>query len=136
MTDAGTTDGYGNPTARRLELDVVRAVYDAFARRDVEAALAYIAPDAEFHLAGTAERVERTEPYRGHDGVRQYFADASRVWHDLRITADDVRVVADAVVAFGHVEATVDGRPMRIAAMWTWQLRDGLAVSVRVHPLG
>lgn len=96
----------------------------------------FIAPDAELHLEGTAERAQRAGPYRGHEGVRTYFADLMRIWPDLRIIAEDIRVVAGAVVAFGHVEATVDGAPMRTAAMWTWQVRDGRAVVVRAHPLG
>jgi ketosteroid isomerase-like protein len=127
---------YGNPARRDEEVTVVRAIYDAFARRDVEAALPYIAEDAEFHLAGTAARLQRTEPYRGHDGVREYFADADRVWDELRIVAEDVRVAGAGVVVFGHVEAVVDGAPARTRAVWTWQVRDGLARSMRVNDLG
>ena len=127
---------YGNPGAVTAEVDVVRAIYDAFARRDVEAALAHIAPDAEFHVTGTAARLQRTEPYRGHDGVREYFADAARVWDDLRIVADDVRAIAGGVVVFGHVEGSVDGAPMHTAAIWSWQVRDGLATRMRVDSLG
>jgi ketosteroid isomerase-like protein len=89
-----------------------------------------------FHPIGTATRKGRTEPYRGHDGVREYFADAAEVWDDLRITADDIRVAAGGVIAFGHVEATVDGKPVRKAAIWIWQVRDRLARSMRVNELG
>ncbi len=132
----GPTAGYGNPAARGEEAATVRAIYDAFARRDLEAALAHIAPDVVFHPVGTASRVGRTEPYRGHDGVREYFADAARVWDDLRITADDIRVAAGGVIAFGHVEGAVDGRPVRTRAIWIWQVRDRLARSMRVNELG
>jgi ketosteroid isomerase-like protein len=128
--------GYGNPAARVDEAETVRAIYDAFARRDVEAALEFIADDAEFHPIGTAARTGRTEPYRGHDGVREYFADAARVWDDLRITADDVRVAGGGVIAFGHVEGTVGGESVRTAAIWIWQVRDRLARSMRVSDLG
>lgn len=132
----GRAAGYGNPAARREEVETVRAIYDAFARRDLEAALQHIATDAEFHPIGTAARTGRTEPYRGHDGVREYFADAARVWDDLRITADDIRVAAGGVIAFGHVEGIVDGETVQTAAIWIWQVRDRLARSMRVNELG
>ena len=127
---------YGNPAALTAEVDVVRAIYDAFARRDVEGALAYISPDAECHVTGTAARVQRDGPYRGHDGVREYFADAARAWDDLRIVADDLRATLGGVVVFGHVEASADGHPVRVNAIWSWQVRDGLATRMRVDSLG
>ena len=71
---------YGNPGAREAEVDVVRQVYAAFARRDVEAALEHLDDDIEFVPAGTASLVGRAVPYTGHSGVREYFADAARVW--------------------------------------------------------
>ena len=136
MTDPEELGRYGNPAALSAEVDVVRAIYDAFARRDVEAALAHIHPGAEFHVSGTAARVKRAEPYVGHDGVREYFADAARAWDDLRIVADDVRATLGGVVVFGHVEAQADGKPVRVDAIWSWQVREGLATRMRVDSLG
>ena len=126
---------YGNPSEREAEIAIIRAIYDAFARRDVEAALEFIATDAEFHPIGTATRAGRTEPYRGHDGVREYFADAAKAWDDLTLYADDFRVAAGGVVVFGHVEGSADGKPFVARAMWIWRVRDGKAVSMRVNPL-
>ena len=61
------------------DIDVVRAVFEAFAERDVEGVLAHSATDIEF-TAVTGDHAGRTEPYRGHDGMRQYFRDvASRL---------------------------------------------------------
>jgi limonene-1,2-epoxide hydrolase len=56
---------YGNPSARQAEIAVVRAIYAAFARRDVEAALEHLADDVEFVPAGTASLVGRSAPYIG-----------------------------------------------------------------------
>ena len=128
--------GYGNADRESEEVAVVRAIYEAFARRDVDAALAHIADDVVFVPEGTASRVGRATPYHGHDGVRQYFADVARVWDDLRIEADDVRSVAGSVVVFGHVEGCAQGAPFRTRAIWNWKIRDGKAVSMRVSGLG
>ena len=128
--------GYGNADRNSPEVAVVRAIYDAFARRDVEAALAHIADDVVFAPQGTASRAGRQAPYLGHDGVREYFADVERLWEDLRIHAEDVRSVAGSVVVFGHVEGRAGGAPLRARAIWNWKIKDGKAVSMRVSGLG
>lgn len=127
---------YGNPGARDVEIRTVRAIYDAFARRDIEAALRHISPTCEFRPTGTAERLGRTAPYIGHAGLREYFADAERVWEDLVLHADDIRAAAGGVVVFGRAEGRTGGELVRRRALWSWQVRDGLATSMRVSDLG
>jgi serine phosphatase RsbU (regulator of sigma subunit)/ketosteroid isomerase-like protein/PAS domain-containing protein len=127
---------YGNPGGRTDEIQVIRAIYDAFARRDVEAALRHVAQDAEIIVPGTAAAAGRTGPYRGHDGVRQYFEDAGRVWHELTLRADDIRATGTGVVVFGEVTGRSGGETLRRRVIWTWKLRDGKAVSLRVNDIG
>lgn len=128
---------YGDPGDAAREIATVRAVYDAVARRDVDGVLRHAAPDVELHLRGTGERVGRGEkPYRGADGVREWFADVDRVWDVLALHADDVRAAAGAVVVFGQVEGRRGGEHLRRSVMWTWTLRDGVVTSVRVNDLG
>ena len=123
---------YGNPAGRRAEIATVRAIYEAFARRDVEGALAHIDEAVEFRPTGTQSRAGREEPYRGHDGVRQYFADAAEIWDDLTLHAEDFRAVAGGVVVFGRVEGTSREGPLRAPAVWIWRVRNGKATSMRV----
>jgi ketosteroid isomerase-like protein len=130
------SEGYGVIGLEDRAVATIRAIYDAFARRDVEAALAYIAEDAEIVPEGTATLVGRTEPYRGHDGVRAYFADAERVWDELTLHAEDIRGVGGSVVVFGHVSGVVSGARHRRRVLWTWKVRDGRAISMRVRALG
>jgi ketosteroid isomerase-like protein len=131
------TFSYGAPAGAAAEVAVVRAIYDAFERRDVEAALLYVDESFEVYPTGTAHLVGRAEPYRGPEGVRQYLADAERVWSDLRLHAEDIRAVAGSVVVFGTVEGrTADGAAIRREVLWTWKLRDGRAVSLRVNDFG
>ena len=127
---------YGNPGGLTQDIDVVKAIYAAFAVRDIEGALDFVAPDCEIHLEGTARAAGRTGPYTGHDGLRQYFADVEAVWADLEIHADDYRVVPGSVIVMGHVDATGEQGAFRRTCVWTWRLRDGRAVQVRVADLG
>lgn len=126
---------YGNVGASREEVDVVRAIYDAFERRDIEAALAYVHPDVTFAPEGTARILGRSEPYRGHAGLREYFSDVERTWSALTLHATDIRATGGGVVVFGHVEGTIGGEAYRSDAIWTWQIRGGKAISARATPL-
>lgn len=115
---------------------VVRSIYDAFARRDIEGALAHADVDIELAPHGTQSLVGRTEPYRGHEGVREYFADASRAWRDLVPVATDFRATPTGVVVFGHIEGETAEGGVRRQVVWIWQVRDGRAVSMRVSDIG
>lgn len=129
-------DYYGNPAGLTHDADVVRAIYAAFARRDVEAAIRHFAGDCELHLRPTADVAGRVEPYRGHDGVRQYFADADRVWTELVLHADSFRMLPGVVIVLGRVNVRRDHVSAVRSVMWTWHLRDGKATSVRVADTG
>jgi len=127
---------YGNPAGVTGDVDVVRAIYAAFAARDLEAGLAYVAEDCEIVVEGTARIAGRTGPYRGHEGLREYFADVRRSWDELTLHAEDFRALPGSVVVMGHVEGRRGEHHIRRKALWTWRLRDGLAVAVRVSDLG
>ena len=127
---------YGNPAGLTQDIEVVRAIFAAFNARDVEAALPHLAPDCELHLRGTAAVIGREEPYRGHDGMREYFADVERAWDGLRIHADDYRAIPGSVIVMGHVDARLAGEPVRRSAVWTWKVIAGKATHVRVADVG
>jgi ketosteroid isomerase-like protein len=130
------SDYYGNPAGLTEDLDIVHAVLGAFADRDIERALAFVDPDCEVHLEGTASRIGRTEPYLGHDGMREYFADVGQVWDELEIHPEDFRVIPGSVIVMGSVSGRVGGDRIRRAAMWTWRMRAGRAFYLRVTDLG
>jgi ketosteroid isomerase-like protein len=117
-------------------VQVVRDLYDAFLRRDIDGVLARIDESCEFLPIGTARAVGRTTPYVGHDGVREYFADAARVWEEFSLHADDIRAAGSGVVVFGHIRGRSGGRSLRRRVVWVWQLDGGKAVSMRVSDVG
>src|SRR4051794_38984151 len=126
----------GNPASLTEDLDVVRAIYAAFAARDLEGALDFVGPECEIHLEGTARAAGRTGPYRGHEGLRQYFADVEQVWHELEVRADDFRTIPGSVIVMGTVTGLSGTERITRSVMWSWRLRDARAVLIRVSDLG
>ena len=114
------------------DIDVVKAVFAAFAARDVEGLLAHAAPDIEF-TAVTSDYAGRTGPYRGHEGMREYFRDVARVWDELRLTPTDYRQVGDQVLVTGRVTARSPARTVAGSTGWVWRLVDGKVVYIRVY---
>ena len=127
---------YGNPAGVTREVEVVRAIYAAFARRDIDAALAHLHPDCELYLEGTARAAGRAGPYRGHEGMREYLADVARLWEELTLHADDFRAVPGSVIVLGHVTGRRDGERFHRTVVWTWRVTDGKAVAVRAADMG
>ncbi len=118
------------PTAE----DQVRRLFDAFAARDPEAAVALLHPELEFWPQPTADLAGRAAPYRGHDGFRRYLADVDRLWAQFSVEPDDFRVAGAGVICFGAAQ----GRPrgagaaQRLPVIWVFRLRDGLIAFCRV----
>ena len=113
--------------------DIVRLAFEAFGRRDVPALLALVDPDIEFRPP-TADMAARHEPYRGHEGLRAYLADVTRVWQELRSEPDEYVELGDLVLCTGRVYAWGVGRVIDAPAGWVWCVRAGRLVEGRVYP--
>jgi ketosteroid isomerase-like protein len=114
-------------------MDVVKAVFAAFAERDLDGVLAHASTDIEFS-AVTGDHAGRTEPYCGHDGMRQYFRDVAEVWDDLRIVPGEFRQSGDTILVTGRVSARSPARIVAGSTGWIWRVSDGAVVYVRVYP--
>jgi ketosteroid isomerase-like protein len=112
--------------------EIVRKVFAAFSRRDVEALLALCDPEIVF-VPPTGRLAGRDEPYRGHDGLRAYFADVARVWQELRSEPEEYIEIDDRVLCTGRVYAWGVGRVIDAPAGWVWRVRDGLVVEGQVY---
>jgi ketosteroid isomerase-like protein len=127
----------------REDVDTVRRMFEAFARRDLDATLAQLDPDVTLTVPATAGLAGRTGPYRGHEGVRQYLSDVEAVWSELELEPLDFRDAAGAVVIFGRVTGRrapqaqdEPGETIEDSVIWTWKLRDGRIVSGTAHRHG
>jgi ketosteroid isomerase-like protein len=129
-------DYYGNPAGLSEEIEIVKAVYEAFAARDRERMADLLSEDCELFLEGTARLAGRAGPYRGYSGVAEYFDDVERLWEELELHADDFRAVPGSVIVMGHITGRRQGLDVRRSSVWTWKVRDGRATSVKAADLG
>ena len=114
------------------DIEVVKSTFAAFAARDLKAVLALADPDIEFS-AVTGGQAGRTGPYRGHDGLRQYFRDVVSVWEELVLTPREFRSSGDLILVTGRVSARSRSRTVTGSTGWIWRVRDGKVVYVRVY---
>lgn len=86
---------------------IVSRSVEAFNARDLDAILAGLARDVEFHplrLSGIAAT------YRGHDGVREWLTRLKQLRHEYRIVLHDVRETGDGGV-FASGSLSLGGEP-------------------------
>jgi ketosteroid isomerase-like protein len=114
------------------DIEVVKATFAAFAARDLQAVLALSAPDIEL-TAVTGDQAGRTEPYRGHAGVRQYFRDVASVWEELKLTPREFRAEGDLILVTGKASARSRSRTVSGSTGWIWRVRDGKVTYIRVY---
>lgn len=113
-------------------IEIIRRSLAAMARGDLEALLALYDAEIEF-LPLTGTRVE-SGGYRGHRGVRDYFAEADSVWDVIRPEAESFQSIGEDVIVFGH--CAVRGRASRVETRepmaWVITVRDRKIIRHRV----
>src|SRR3954454_19538102 len=108
---------------------LVRAMFEAFTRRDLEAVLPYLDAEVELQVPSTSGFAGRVGPYRGHTGIREYFADVAAVWDDLVVEPEDYRATESAVLIFGRLHGRSGAQSIETRVLWTWKLRAGKVIS-------
>jgi ketosteroid isomerase-like protein len=106
-------------------VEVVRQALAAYARGDIEEGLSYLHPEGELHSAviGNAEG----KVFRGHDGIRRWFAELGETFEEMTTELTEYRDLGDRVVAFGHIHARgrESGLELDSPTGWVMTLRDG-----------
>lgn len=98
---------------------------------DVDALLGLYGADVDF-LPLTGTRVE-SGGYRGHEGVRAYFAEARELWDVMEPESHEYRDLGDRVLVAGRcrVRGRASGAESHPACAWVIGVRDGTIVSHR-----
>jgi ketosteroid isomerase-like protein len=112
-------------------VDLVRRSFEAMSSWDVDALLRLYDPEVEF-LPLTGTRVE-SGGYRGHEGVRAYFAEARELWDLLEPQGHKFNDFGDRVVVAGRcrVRGSLSGAESNPECAWVIDVRDGAIVSHR-----
>ena len=107
-------------------VQIVRRVFDAFVRRDVESALEVMAADVEFSAPATQALVEREVSYEGHDGIREYFEDVARAWQELEVFLHEYHEVGDdRILVVGRVRGRGTARHIvDEPVQWGWRIEN------------
>jgi ketosteroid isomerase-like protein len=115
-------------------VELLQAMLDAYNERGVEAMLPYIGPDFEVTVPPSLS-VE-PDTYRGHDGMRHYFATFADVMDEVRFEADVFFDAGDKVVAVTRLvaHARETGLELEQNVVQVWTVSDGLAVRADVYP--
>ena len=81
---------------------IVRRGYEAFNRGDIDTALVELDPEIEWRTYIVPGPGGGT--YRGHDGVRELWSEAKKIFGGFRNEPEEIFDAGDRVVAFVRVE--------------------------------
>lgn len=115
--------------------EIISGMYDAFARGDVPAVAAAMAPDIEWNVAESYIYAEGN-PYRGPAAVVEGpFARIGAEWTDFRLTVDEIIESGDRVVVLGRYTGRYKATRAPIDAQFAhvWRVKKGKAVSFQQY---
>jgi ketosteroid isomerase-like protein len=114
--------------------DVIAALFQAFAERDVETAMALSDPELEFWPKVIMVLAGREGPYIGHQGIREYFEDIAKIFDRVAIEVTRMRVVEGGAAVFGVSRGTTaGGQEIEAPLMVVGRLRKGKVIYARSH---
>lgn len=116
----------------RTRTEIAQRLFDAFNARRLEDTLSLLHPDIVFEPVSGAV-LNDGEPYRGHAGMRRYYADVRTHWRELTVNPVHLREAGNAVVALGHVNGASEAGVLRDASTtWVFKFEDGLVTHIQV----
>ena len=122
-------------TARAMSqgnVELFLKVIEGYNRHDIEPMLEAFDPEGEWYPFTAA--VEGDDAYRGHEGIRQWWANIDSAFEAFEASVDEVRDLGDDVLALGHLRARFrSGVNLDTEIGWFFRLRDGLAVWGRAY---
>jgi ketosteroid isomerase-like protein len=109
--------------------DTIVASYESLNERDIDATMAALAEDAEWH---ESEVLPETGVYRGREAIRAFLTHFLDSWERFHQTVEEVQVAGDRVLLMIHLEATGKGSAADVDARYAhlWTVSDGRGVRV------
>ncbi len=115
------------------DVETLRAGFDAFSSRGLDGLLEFIHPD--FETTTSPELTVEPDTYRGHDGLRRYFAGFEGAMENVRFIPEEYIDAGDCVVMPVRLVATgvETGIEVEQRMVMVWWLRDGKAIRLEAH---
>jgi uncharacterized protein len=108
-------------------VEVLRRWYEAANRRELEAAVEYLAPELEFQTAGIFPDMDAV--YRGREAFVSFLYEFAEPWEELSIEPDRYLDIGVRVLVLAHFKARGrDGIEVERPFAHLWTMRDGRAV--------
>ena len=110
-------------------VDLIRAIYDAFAAGDVPGVLSRMSPDIVWNEAENFPYADGN-PYRGPDAILGgVFARLGVEWDGFSAVPEEFLDAGDTVVVLGRYSGTAKatGKAMDAQLAHVWRVRDGKA---------
>ncbi|MFN2617789.1 MAG: nuclear transport factor 2 family protein [Thermoleophilaceae bacterium] len=121
----------------RENVEIVRRLYEAVARRDAEAVLSLYDPEVEWDMSrGAFGELEEESIQHGHEGLRSWFRTQYEAWEKWEDNPDELIDAGEHVVSV--VTSRSRGRASGVdveshhAAVWT--VRQGKVIRVTWFP--
>jgi ketosteroid isomerase-like protein len=121
----------------QANVEVVRRLYDAVARRDAATVLSLYDPDVEldnsrFHAVGFGG----PGVYRGHEGLRRFFREWHDAWEEVEYDYDELIDAGDRVISvdIGRGRGRASGIEVEASQCGVWTIREGKVVRVEWFP--
>lgn len=104
-------------------MEVLRGVYEQWARGNFRAGMELFAPDIELVMNATPDPAT----YLGTDAVQEFMRDFLRQWTRYTIEARELLSSNDKVLVVGmqHAVATTTGIELELETNTVWTFRDG-----------
>src|SRR6476661_4542448 len=113
----------------RENVDLVRGIYDAVARRDAASAFAVYADDIVWEVSAR-RAVVMGRAYHGHDGVRRFWRDALSAFGEVDLDIEELIDAGDRVVAVIREReiGRSSGVPVEASHAAVWTLDEGKVI--------
>jgi ketosteroid isomerase-like protein len=109
--------------------------FEAYQRRDIDAVLATLDPEVEWHPLLPVLLGGEATAYRGHAGVRELVRELDDAFVEFQAELSDIRDLGERVLAIGHLRGRgkESGVPTESDVVWLLDLKDGKGLRIREY---
>lgn len=106
--------------------------YDAANRGDLGVVLEFLHPGIEWDVSPA---FADSPVYRGHEGVRRFFADAEKLWDEFRLEIEELHRAREHFVVLGwwSGRGKASRVPVRSHGAWVYRMHRGRAIRMRFY---